>query len=60
MTKRALKRTMRESEFDSARPHDEDNIRRLPVNRGWSPLPDGEREQGYLKTIKPQSRARPS
>lgn len=55
MTKRALKRTMRESEFDTARTHDEDNIRRLPVNRGWSPLPGEAREQGYLKTIKPQS-----
>ncbi|MGC1300985.1 MAG: PhoH family protein [Caulobacteraceae bacterium] len=67
MTKRALKRLVREGEFDAAQfepaPHDrragagDDNkIRRLPLDRRWSPLGDeGPREQGYLKTIKPKS-----
>jgi phosphate starvation-inducible PhoH-like protein len=42
MTKRALKRMVREGEFASTEFTD------------WSPLPE-EREQGYLKTIKPKS-----
>jgi phosphate starvation-inducible protein PhoH and related proteins len=60
MTKRALKRQVREGEFASAEFADA-KIRRLPVERGWSPLREaahqqgGEREQGYLKTIKPKS-----
>ena len=53
MTKRALKRMVREGEFSSAEFADA-KVRRLPVDRGWSPLPE-EREQGYLKTIKPKS-----
>ncbi len=53
MTKRALKRMVREGEFSTAEFADA-KIRRLPVERGWSPLPE-EREQGYLKTIKPKS-----
>ncbi|MBV8594099.1 MAG: PhoH family protein, partial [Caulobacteraceae bacterium] len=34
-----------------------DKIKRLPTARGWTPLPalGGEREQGYLKTIKARS-----
>ena len=55
MTKRALKRQTRDS-YD--RGHDDGKIRRLPVDRGgWSPLGanDHDREQGYLKTIKPKS-----
>ena len=55
MTKRALKRQPRDS-YD--RGHDDGNIRRLPVaRRGWSPLGanDHDRDQGYLKTIKPKS-----
>jgi hypothetical protein len=53
MTKRALKRMVREGEFSTAEFADA-KIRRLPVERGWSPMPE-EREQGYLKTIKPKS-----
>jgi phosphate starvation-inducible PhoH-like protein len=65
MTKRALKRLVREGEFDAAQFSDEAKVRRLPVERGWSPLRQGqnqghghandERDQAYLKTIKPKS-----
>jgi phosphate starvation-inducible protein PhoH and related proteins len=59
MTKRALKRMMREGEFDAGQFDDGGKIRRLPVERGgWSPMGhDGERErdQAYVKTIKPKS-----
>jgi phosphate starvation-inducible PhoH-like protein len=59
MTKRAVKRTVREGAFDAPRydaRHEDSKIRRLPVG-GWSPLGanDAGREQGYLKTIKPKS-----
>jgi phosphate starvation-inducible protein PhoH and related proteins len=66
MTKRALKRMVREGALDVAQfdaRHDDCKIRRLPVERGWSPLDvskpghnDDHREQGYLKTIKPKSK----
>jgi len=63
MTKRALKRMVRET-ADTA--FDDGKVRRLPVERGWSPMDhdraraanhngDEHREQGYLKTIKPKS-----
>ena len=58
MSKRALKRTVREGAFDHAQFHNDDGkVRRLPVDRGgWSPLGrEDERDQGYLKTIKPKS-----
>jgi len=58
MTKRALKRTVREGAFDQGQFHSDDGgkVRRLPVGNGWSPLGrDEDREQGYLKTIKPKS-----
>ena len=57
MTKRALKRTVREGAFDQSQFHSDDGkVRRLPVGNGWSPLGrDEDREQGYLKTIKPKS-----
>ena len=58
MTKRALKRMMREGEFDTAQFHDDGGkIRRLPLDRAWSPLGGHEegREQGYLKPIKAKS-----
>jgi phosphate starvation-inducible PhoH-like protein len=59
MTKRALKRLVREGEFDAAQFSDDAKIRRLPVERGWSPLRQGahgdDRDQGYMKTIKPKS-----
>ncbi|WP_333586122.1 PhoH family protein [Phenylobacterium sp.] len=56
MTKRALKRQLREGAFD-AEQFDDSKVRRLPVDRGWSPLGhnDDGREQGYLKTIKAKS-----
>jgi phosphate starvation-inducible PhoH-like protein len=67
MTKRALKRLVREGEFDAAQFEEGSKVRRLPVNRtGWSPLPSphshsqqglgvGDREQGFLKTVKARS-----
>ncbi len=63
MTKRALKRMTREGEVDFAEFGDEAKVRRLPLDRGWSPIrehrgeaPKGEeRDQAYLKTIKPKS-----
>ncbi|HEV7383376.1 MAG TPA: PhoH family protein, partial [Phenylobacterium sp.] len=61
MTKRALKRQLREGAFDAGQFTGDDKIRRLPLDRdrGWSPLAhhnsNDEREQGYLKTIKAKS-----
>jgi phosphate starvation-inducible PhoH-like protein len=62
MTKRALKRTAREGEFNAA-DYDDAKVRRLPVQRGaWSPLGpteprprSEERDQSYVKTIKAKS-----
>ena len=60
MTKRACKRMVREGAFDTDQ-FDDGKVRRLPVERGWSPYPQSggahgdDREQGYLKTIKPKS-----
>jgi phosphate starvation-inducible PhoH-like protein len=55
MTKRALKRMTRDGAYD-AEPFDDAKVRRLPLVRGWSPIAlESEREQGYLKTIKPKS-----
>jgi phosphate starvation-inducible PhoH-like protein len=60
MTKRALKRMVREGAFDAGQ-FEDPKVRRLPVERGWSPIgthaggPDADREQGYVKTIKPKS-----
>src|SRR4029079_6872461 len=57
MSKRALKRQLREGAFDAGQFEGDDKIRRLPVDRGWSPLQhhteDG--EQAYIKTIKAKS-----
>ena len=65
MTKRALKRFVREGAFDERqfdnerRPQDrpwDAKVRPLPTARGWTPMPQNDdREQGYLKTIKPRS-----
>ena len=60
MTKRAQKRQLREGAFDAGQFEGDDKIRRLPLDRGWSPLAhhnnnSEEREQGYLKTIKAKS-----
>jgi phosphate starvation-inducible PhoH-like protein len=60
MTKRALKRMVREGAFDADQ-FEDSKVRRLPIERGWSPATHAsagghdEREQGYLKTIKPKS-----
>ena len=55
MTKRALRRSPHETER-RAPAYEDSKIRRLPLDRDWSPLDreDG-REQGYLKTIRPKS-----
>ncbi|MCR5879334.1 PhoH family protein [Phenylobacterium sp. J367] len=63
MSKRALKRQLREGAFDAGQFEGDDKVRRLPIDRGWSPLGHGhhghhsndDREQGYLKTIKAKS-----
>ena len=58
MTKRALKRVAREGAFDAGQFGDDSKVRRLPVGSGWSPLGghgQEDRDQGYLKTIKPKS-----
>jgi phosphate starvation-inducible PhoH-like protein len=65
MTKRALKRLVREGEFDAAqfdpvpydrRAGDDGKVRRLPVDRRWSPMGDETpRDQAYVKTIKAKS-----
>jgi len=57
MSKRAMKRQLREGAFDAGQFEGDDNIRRLPLDRGWSPLAhhNDDREQGYLKTIKARS-----
>jgi len=56
MTKRALKRMSREAAFDAVQFEEDAKVRRLPLARGWSPVAfETEREQGYLKTIKPKS-----
>ncbi len=57
MTKRALKRLSRDSEHHSEPYGDDSKIRRLPVDRGWSPLGQtGEvRDQAYVKTVRPKS-----
>ncbi len=55
MTKRALRRLSRDGEnhpsgFDDAK------VRRLPLDREWSPLGrEEDREQAYVKTIRPKS-----
>jgi phosphate starvation-inducible PhoH-like protein len=56
MTKRALKRLVREGAFDERQFDDDAKVRRLPTARGWTPHPhNDDREQGYLKTVKPKS-----
>jgi phosphate starvation-inducible PhoH-like protein len=59
MSKRALKRQLREGAFDAGQFDTDDKVRRLPVDRaGWTPLGhhNDDREQGYLKTIKAKSK----
>ncbi len=57
MTKRAaLKRQHREGVLDSRQFSEDAKVRRLPNHAGWSPYPSNDdREQGYLKTLKPKS-----
>ena len=56
MTKRALKRMVREGAFDERQFDDDAKVRRLPTARSWTPMPhNDDREQGYLKTIKAKS-----
>jgi phosphate starvation-inducible PhoH-like protein len=56
MTKRPLKRLVREGAIDAPPFEDDAKIRRLPSVRAWTPLPQNDdREQGYLKTIKAKS-----
>jgi len=57
MTKRtALKRQNREGVLDSRQFSEDAKVRRLPNHAGWSPYPSNDdREQGYLKTLKPKS-----
>jgi phosphate starvation-inducible PhoH-like protein len=61
MTKRAFKRLVRDGEFDATpfddRFGDDSKIRRLPVDRAWSPLGREEpaRDQSYVKTLRPRS-----
>ncbi len=56
MAKRALRRLSRDFEPEGS----DDKIRRLPIDRGWSPLgpahnDDHGRDQAYVKTIRPKS-----
>jgi phosphate starvation-inducible PhoH-like protein len=56
MTKRPLKRMTRDGAFDEREFQDDGKIRRLPVGRGWNPLPgEDDRDQAYLKTIRAKS-----
>ncbi len=55
MTKRPLKRLVREGAFDDREFQEDSKIRRLPTARGWSPHGPDERDQGYLKTVKAKS-----
>jgi len=67
MTKRAaMKRQTREGVFDSRQFAEDSKVRRLPTSHGnhaghsghggWSPNPSNDdRDQGYLKTLKPRS-----
>ena len=57
MTKRALKRQLREGSFDMDGYANDAKIRRLPLDRPWSPLAhhNDDREQAYVKTIKAKS-----
>ena len=58
MTKRALKRQLREGTLDLTEFNGDPRIRRLPVERAWSPLPrrpEDDRDQGYVKTVRPMS-----
>jgi phosphate starvation-inducible protein PhoH and related proteins len=58
MTKRAAKRFIREGSLDTAEYAADPKVRRISVNHGsWSPLgpANEDRDQSYVKTIKPKS-----
>jgi hypothetical protein len=63
MTKRSAKRFLREGHLDESAFSTDSKVRRLNVHVGgggggnWSPMGNAndERDQGYLKTIKPKS-----
>ena len=58
MSKRsAIKRQLREGVLDSPEFIQDAKVRRLPARvGGWSPVPSNdERDQGYMKTLKPKS-----
>ena len=57
MTKRsAIKHQVREGVLDSREFLQDAKVRRLPPRNGWSPYPSNdERDQAYLKTLKPKS-----
>ncbi len=55
MTKRALKRISRDGAFDAGQFDDDNKVRRLPLARGWSPVAEVERDQAYVKNIRPKS-----
>ncbi|MFM8821738.1 MAG: PhoH family protein [Phenylobacterium sp.] len=58
MTKRALKRQLREGALDLSEFEGDPRIRRLPVERAWSPLPrpaEDERDQAFVKTVRAMS-----
>ncbi|MGV9007991.1 MAG: PhoH family protein [Brevundimonas sp.] len=58
MTKRAAMRRQsnREGVLDSRQFSDESRARRVSTHSGWSPMPNtDDRDQAYLKTLKPKS-----
>ena len=57
MSKRsAVKRQVREGVLDHREFSQDAKVRRLPNHAGWSPYPSNdERDQAYLKTLKPKS-----
>ncbi|WP_242915500.1 MULTISPECIES: PhoH family protein [Brevundimonas] len=57
MSKRsAVKRQVREGVLDHREFSPDAKVRRLPNHAGWSPYPSNdERDQAYLKTLKPKS-----
>ncbi len=64
MTKRALKRLVRDGELDASQfehpfASDDGKIRRLPLERTWSPMgqprDEAPRDQSYVKTPRPKS-----
>lgn len=57
MTKRALKRQARENSYEGGDYAHDGKVRRLPVDRAWTPLgaSNDDRGQSYMKTIKAKS-----